>query len=170
MSHEHCEACGFDGSAYDDASLIATLRDLGPRWRTLLSDAGSALRVRPEPAVWSAIEYAAHSRDVTALHCFGVEEALAHDEPVYPEIDGGNLIETASAGYIDEDPDAVVSALDAETRRLAQLAADAPAGAWERGLTVGENRMTIRRLLEHALHDSSHHLDDVTRGLECIRS
>ena len=64
------------------------LRDLGPQWATLLSQAGSDVHVRPEPNVWSAIEYAAHSRDITALHVFGVEQALTGDEPSYPAIDG----------------------------------------------------------------------------------
>jgi hypothetical protein len=168
-SHERCEACGFDGSVYDDASLVAALRAIGPAWGTLLADAGPARRVRPEPGVWSAVEYAAHSRDITALHCFGVEQALAGGEPVYPAIDGDSLIDTAAAQYGEEDAGAVVAALDAGCRRLAQLGADAPPDAWARGITIGEHRMTIRQLLEHALHDSSHHLDDVARGLRHIR-
>jgi len=104
------------------------------------------------------------------LHCFGVEQALGNTEPVYPAIDGDNLIATASAQYRDEDADAVAAAVEIESRRLAQLAADATPDAWERGITIGDDRMTIRQLLEHALHDSSHHLDDVTRGLERIRT
>ena len=76
MEHERCDACGFDGARYDDASLLHALRILGPRWRSLLSQTGPELRERPEPEVWSALEYAAHSRDITALHVFGVEQAL----------------------------------------------------------------------------------------------
>ena len=84
VNHEICDACGFDGARYDDASLLESLRTLGPRWRALLAAAGPELRVRPEPEVWSAIEYAAHSRDITALHVYGVEQALTRDEPVFP--------------------------------------------------------------------------------------
>src|SRR5438132_6420420 len=65
MDHGCCEACGFDGAGYDDVSLLDALRVLGPRWRRLLGESGADLRVRPEPDVWSAIEYAAHSRDIT---------------------------------------------------------------------------------------------------------
>ena len=43
---------------------------------------------------------------------------------------------------------------------MAQIAEDAGAGAWNRGLTVGETRSDVRHLLEHALHDSLQHLDD----------
>jgi DinB superfamily len=169
VEHERCEACGFDGSVYDDVSLVASIDDLRSRWRRLLSEAGSELRIRPHPSTWSAIEYAAHSRDITALHVFGVEQALTEDEPIYPAIDGDALIEASAATYGEEDLDTVVDQLDLEVRRLRDVAANAAGDAWERGITVGDSRSTIRRLLEHALHDSLHHLDDVQRGLVTIR-
>ncbi len=168
--HEHCEACGFDGSVYDDAALLAALRVLGSRWRELVDDAGPELRLRPEPAVWSALEYAAHSRDITALHCFGVEQALTGAEPVLPAIEADEMIASAATAYAAEDPGAVVDALDADLRRLADLAAAAPPASWAFGMTVGENRSSARRLLEHALHDSMHHVGDVERGLVRLRS
>jgi hypothetical protein len=169
IGHESCDACGFDGSAYDDVSLIETLRGLGPRWRPLLAEAGPELRIRPEPTVWSALEYAAHSRDITALHCFAVEQALTGDEPVYPAIAADDLIAAAASGYADEEAAAVVDALDAAAAHLAEMAEEAPAQGWELGITIGEDRSTVGRLLEHALHDSLHHLDDVERGLSRLR-
>src|SRR5579863_9471800 len=86
LEHEHCVACGFDGAAYESASLLQAIRELGPQWRLLLREAGDDLRLRPAPQTWSALEYAAHSRDVTALHVFGVEQALTIAEPRIPEI------------------------------------------------------------------------------------
>jgi hypothetical protein len=129
----------------------------------LLARAGDHLRARPEPDVWSAIEYAAHSRDVTTLHVFGIEQALTGDEPVFPAVDPG-LVDAAAEHYDREDPTAVVDALDTQARRMAQLADDAGTGAWSRGITLGDDRTEVRRLLEHALHDSLHHLDDVELG------
>jgi hypothetical protein len=170
MEHEYCGACGFDGASYDASSLLAALRALGPSWRALISSSGQLLRVRPQPEIWSAIEYAAHSRDVTALHTFGVEQALTDEEPTFPAIDGEDLIQASSGSYGDADADEVVQALDAEATRLARLADDAGTDAWTRGLTIGESRMDVRRLLEHALHDSLHHLDDVERGMSAIRA
>ena len=168
--HERCSACGFDGSDYDDASLVDSIVGLGSRWRALLIEAASELRVRPEPETWSAIEYAAHSRDITALHVFGVEQALTEDEPAYPAIEADTLIEASATAYHDEDPDGVVAQLDREARRLGASAADAGAARWSRGITIGDERSTVRRLLEHTLHDSLHHLDDVKRGLKALRS
>jgi len=54
--------------------------------------------------------------------------------------------------------------------RLARLAADAGGASWSRGLTIGDARNDVRRMLEHALHDSVHHLDDVERGLSQLRA
>jgi hypothetical protein len=155
---------------YDDRSLVEAILNLGSRWRSLLSGAASHLRTRPAPQTWSALEYAAHSRDITALHVFGVNQALTEDEPVYPAIEAEALLETTALKYRNEEPAAVVDELDREARQLADSAANSGAASWSRGITIGDERSTVRRLLEHALHDSLHHLDDVERGLNALRS
>ncbi|HYA68697.1 MAG TPA: DinB family protein [Acidimicrobiales bacterium] len=170
MEHEVCAACGFDGASYDDADLVTALRSLGSGWGALIKASGGELRVRPKAGVWSAIEYAAHSRDVTALHVYGVEQALTADEPAFPAIEGEDLVQSAAPSYRDADPEQTVTALEAEASRLAQLAGEAGSQAWSRGLTIGTSRMDVRRLLEHALHDSLHHLIDVDQGLRTIRA
>ena len=112
MIHETCDACGFDGAMYSDAALVGTRsRRLGHQWRVLLDSAGDHVRDRPAPEVWSALEYAAHSRDITALHRFGVDFALTHDHATIAAIDGDTMIAEAAAGYADEDVSAVVTAL-----------------------------------------------------------
>jgi hypothetical protein len=170
MDHESCVACDFDGSRFDAGQLLAAIRSLGPEWSTLLHKAGNDLRVRPAPETWSAIEYAAHSRDITALHVFGVEQALTLDEPVIPEIAADELIEEASATYAAADPGLVAKELGDQARLLADLADAAGADLWTRGITIGDDRRDVRSLLEHALHDSHHHLVDVEKGLSVLRS
>ena len=170
MDHEQCTACGFDGSEYEPASLLDAIRDLGPHWIQLLLNAGDEVRLRPAPATWSALEYAAHSRDVTALHVFGVEQSLTIDEPIFPEVAGEELIQSASASYPDEDPGIVGMELQNQARRLADLAQESGPDSWSRGITIGDSRSDVRRLLEHALHDSHHHLVDVQNGLAILRA
>ncbi len=170
MEHEKCGACGFDGSVFDDGDLLVGLRALGPAWRDLLVTAGDRLRTRPAPATWSAIEYAAHSRDITALHAWAVTRALSGDEPVLPGIEGDELIESAAVGYAGADPVAVADEIDRQAELLAGAAEGAGPDAWGRGITVGTSRSDVRRLLEHALHDATHHLDDVARGLAALRT
>jgi hypothetical protein len=163
-----CEACGFDGNQLDDASLISELRALGPRWQTLLIEAGTRVRDRPAPLVWSAIEYAAHTRDITALHVFGVEQALTGDEPKFPPI-GDDLVDSAAAGYAELEPRGVGEEVAEQTALLAHVAEAAGADAWSAGITIGDERSDTRALLEHALHDSVHHLNDVENGLALLR-
>jgi DinB family protein len=168
MEHERCAECGFDGAAYDDDALIEALRALGPQWRALLDTAGDDLRTRPAPEVWSALEYAAHSRDVTAMHVVGVEAALPGEEPIVAALPD-SIVDEIASGYATEETDAVLAGVDEQASRLAALAADAGPDVWTRGLTIGAERSDIRRLLEHALHDSTHHLRDVEIGLERLR-
>jgi hypothetical protein len=170
VDHERCAACGFDGSEYGPALLLDAIRDLGPRWRHLLLDTGDDLRLRPAPETWSALEYAAHSRDITALHVFGVEQALTIDEPKFPEIAGAELVEGTSASYASEEPGAIGIELEDQARKLADLAQESGPASWSRGITVGDSRSDVRLLLEHALHDSHHHLVDVTNGLAILRA
>lgn len=170
MDHEQCAACGFDGSEYEPVLLLDAIRDLGPQWIQLLLDAGDELRLRPAPETWSALEYAAHSRDVTALHVFGVEQASTIDEPRFPEIAGEELVQSASASYASQDPGVVGMELQSQARKLADLAQDSGPTSWSRGITIGDSRSDVRRLLEHALHDSRHHLVDVENGLATLRA
>ena len=167
--HETCHACGFDGARYDDTELCAAVRELGGQWSDIMRTAGADARTRPAPKVWSALEYAAHSRDITRLHVFGVEQALSGAEPVFDDMDGSALIEDAALSYDELDPDTVVSELASAATTLADTAASASPDAWTRGITIGTNRLDVRRLVEHALHDSVHHLDDVKRGLKELR-
>ena len=170
MDHEQCAACGFDGSDFEPEQLLEAIRGLGPEWIRLLLEAGDELRLRPGPGTWSALEYAAHSRDVTALHVFGVEQALTVDEPGFPEIAGDELVQSAATSYAALDPSVVGMELENQTRKLADLAQGSGRTSWTRGITIGESRSDVRFLLEHALHDSYHHLMDVEEGLVILRA
>jgi hypothetical protein len=65
-----------------------------------------------------------------ALHCFGVEEALTGDEPVYPPIAADDLINAAASSYVYDDPESVVDALDCSAAgHLAEMAEAAPVQA-----------------------------------------
>jgi hypothetical protein len=169
VGRERCDECGFDSDAYDDAALLAELSTLGPRWRALLELSGEDVRTRPAPEVWSAIEYAAHSRDITAIHAVGVETALTGDEPVFPAI-ADDAVDAMATGYATEAVDAVLVALNSAVVRLVGFAEGAPRGVWKRGVTVGADRSDVREMLAHVLHDSTHHLRDVELGLARLRA
>jgi hypothetical protein len=60
--------------------------------------------------------------------------------------------------------------LEGETGKLADLAQGSGPTSWSRGITIGDSRSDVRLLLEHALHDSHHHLVDVKNGLAILKA
>jgi hypothetical protein len=79
-------------------------------------------------------------------------------------------VDAAVSAYDRADPNAVVDALAEPAERLAQVAEDAGFDVWSREIIVGATRSDVRRHLEHALHDSLHHLSDADHGLAALRS
>ena len=83
-----CEECGFDYEALDPADVPAAIRAFAKRYRAPLTrflrdeDGDSLVRQRPAPEVWSALEYAAHMRDVFANYDRWIRQCLAEDRPV----------------------------------------------------------------------------------------
>ena len=123
---ERCDACGFDGSGYDDAALLDALRALGPSWQA----PPRRRRRRASPTAGGGglvgLEYAAHSRDITELHVFGVEQALTGEEPVLRRSSNDVASTPFRSTTTASDPDAVTeAALTRASTRLAQLAGDA---------------------------------------------
>ena len=83
---ETCAQCGFDGSEYTHLDLLGTLRAITPMWRTMTEGMPPRiLSARPAAETWSAMEYAAHSCDVTEVMGRLVHFALTSDDP---RIDG----------------------------------------------------------------------------------
>ena len=55
----------------------------------------NVVRLRPEPEVWSAIEYACHVRDVLEVQRLRIAQCLAEDRPVYAPMDRTGRVKQA---------------------------------------------------------------------------
>ena len=62
-----------------------------------------------------------------------------------------DLAESAAATYGDADPDNVSTELTTQASPLAEVADEAGSDAWSRGLTIGDTRSDVRRLLEQRI-------------------
>jgi len=92
---EHCPGCGYMYAAHAVSGIAAELATLGPRYASRLHtlartpDGEKALRRRPEPDVWSALEYACHVRDVMLAQRERLFLAVIEDcpsfAPIYPD-------------------------------------------------------------------------------------
>ena len=123
---------------------------------------GEELRARPSKGVWSPLEYAAHSRDVTAMVGWAMREVLegrALPEGADGEVDVDEV--ARQAGYNDQDPAAVVTELTTNAQRVARHAREASPDEWFRSARVGGVTATALDALRHIVHDASHHVRDV---------
>jgi len=167
VTPETCAACGFDAGAWTPHAAATLLDALGLWWRLALADLpADTVNRRPAPDVWSALEYGQHSALVTAVLRFAIEQILDDETrlPPAPEGDG-------SAGApVQLAVDAVVADLDREGRALAAVTRRFDPEGWTRVGYSGERPIQAGAALRHAVHDASHHLMDVSRGLAALRA
>jgi len=173
VSGPACEECGFDYDALDPPEVPTAIRAFAKRYRMPLTrflrdeDGDALVRQRPALGVWSALEYAAHVRDVFESYDQRIRHILADDRPVLEGFAPDDL--AAERRYNEDDPVAVAQTLAANAERLAATVEAVPADGWERvGLRGGEER-SVLLLARRAVHEGSHHLLDMGRGLRAVR-
>ena len=164
-----CEECGFDWDG--DESRLGTFADRynKPLTRFLPNeDPDVVLRTRPEPAVWSALEYTAHVRDVFAFYRDRISRALTEDRPQYVALDPDAVcIERA---YNAEDPADTARSLAEAERELVAVLDGLSDEQWDRvGIGVDGDDRTVRVLARRAAHEASHHMLDIGRVLRAVR-
>lgn len=156
-----CPECGFDPAAQSLDALPARIHDTAMAWSDVL--ARPAVGVRPEPAVWSPLEYACHVRDVHLVFAERVRLMLEVDEPAFANWDqDATAIES---GYGTQDPAEVAVGLIEAAGTVAGLYAtvtDATRG--HRGRRSDGSVFTVESLGSYHLHDVVHHLHDVGAG------
>jgi len=162
---ETCATCRFDGALYSLQDTLGTLRALPPMWQTTTEDVpDDVLATRPAPAVWSAAEYLAHSADVVAnmgqlLHATLTTDDLEIPDP--PPVADPLLEPVADA----------LQRFEANTRRLHDKAVTLTGARderWQRTARAGDQSVDAAWVVRHAVHDATHHLSDVGRGLHLL--
>jgi hypothetical protein len=167
MEPERCAQCGFDGTLLTVADSITSLRSMRRRWHELFEGVpDEVLRARPEPQIWSALEYAAHTRDVIALNGWAMHQVLDDTKPEFPAVEPDPP--GADHGYNALTPVAVLDELAANADRMAARAERALPEHWKRTGASGGAEADAGWVLRHAVHDASHHLKDVEKGLAAL--
>jgi MOSC domain-containing protein YiiM len=161
--NETCAECGFDASDYTRADMLGTLRAVAPIWRTTVEGVDEdVLAAAPAPGVWSAQQYAAHSRDVTGAMGYLLHLALSEDHPVIGPVP--ETPEPEAKGTIA----ALIRQLDQNAARLGERARAMSEPEWSRQVDVGDNTLDATWIVGHAVHDATHHLRDVGRGFHAL--
>jgi len=153
-----CPECGFDASSVQPSDVAGRIRDDAAYWVHRL--AGSGVKSRPRPDVWSTLEYGCHIRDVHRIFDHRVRLMLTEEDPRFPNWDQD---ETAIADdYGSQDPAVVATELFDAANIVADTYANVPAESWKRrGLRSNGSEFTIATISLYHLHDIVHHAHDV---------
>ena len=152
-----CPECGFDGGRHEPTATPAAIRENARQWVALLSDRPDVAR-RPEPRVWSPLEYACHVRDVFSLYDFRLS-LIERDSPAhFPNWDQDRT--AIEERYDLQNPTVVARELAAAAEALAtrlETVSD-----WTRiGVRSDGAEFTTATFAQYLVHDPIHHLWDV---------
>lgn len=155
-----CGDCGLDTPAVAPEAVPDMVRANAASWAALLA-APETIHSRPQPEVWSTLEYACHVRDVFRLFDRRLALMRTEDDPTFPN---WNQDETAVAdNYGEQDPTVVSGELTEAAETLAQAFEQVSGGEWKRtGLRSDGARFTVETFAQYLIHDPVHHLYDVT--------
>jgi len=124
----------------------------------------AALRARPEPDVWSPLEYACHVRDMLNVQRDRVELVARTETPELTPM--GRDERVVEDRYNEQDPAVVTAAVvDAAGALAAALQAIDDAG-WRRTAIYTYPERAVRSVEwigTHTVHELEHHSDDVGR-------
>jgi hypothetical protein len=154
-----CDECGFDSGDYSREDIPRVIRASASEWTSQLER--DDVKVRPSPQKWSVLEYGCHVRDVFRIFDQRLSLMLTQDNPVFANWDQD---ETAvNDRYDQQDPRDVarelVLAADAIALRIDAVADD----EWARpGTRSNGSQFSVESLSIYMLHDTQHHLWDVT--------
>lgn len=80
-----CAECGFSAAGLDYDDIPALVRQNAAAWGPVLARGDVA--ARPDDATWSALEYAAHVRDVFRIFRTRLSLMLSTDDPAFANWD-----------------------------------------------------------------------------------
>ncbi|MFE1319335.1 DinB family protein [Kitasatospora phosalacinea] len=156
-----CADCGLDTPAVAFEAVPGMVRANAEFWVALLGGDGAVLRGRPEPGVWSPLEYACHVRDVFRLFDVRLRLMLDEDGPLFANWDQDAT--AVAERYREQDPAVVAVELAAAGEQLARsFESVAVADRQRTGDRSDGARFTVESFARYLVHDPVHHRYDVT--------
>lgn len=155
---KRCPECGFDATALPLEALPDLVRTNAAAWGAVL--ARPAVRDRPEPGIWSPLEYGCHVRDACRVFADRLALMLAQDDPQFANWDQDAT--AVDQDYAAQDPARVQADLRRNADEIAAAFAAVRADQWERtGRRSNGSVFTVATLARYFAHDPVHHLHDV---------
>ena len=164
-----CTACGVSYGELTVEHAVSGIRIVPDAVASAIAALpGAAVRRRPEPGVWSALEYAAHLRNVYATFLVRLRRARTEEHPVLEPMFADLRAERLR--YNDLPLDAVLAELALAARGFCDEVADTADDEWGRLVRrlPGEDR-TALWLVRQAMHEGVHHVRDIERVASLVR-
>jgi hypothetical protein len=166
FGEEHrCETCRLAYADLDvDRCLALVAESVATLAALLPALADETLRRRPEPRVWSVVEYACHVRDVLLTYAVRVHRGVVEDRPALDPMYADWRAERF--GYSGIRLEVLLAELVSAAEGFAAEVRSVPDDAWDR-LVVRrpEEVRNVRWLVRQAAHECVHHLADITAWL-----
>ncbi|MCB0977374.1 MAG: VOC family protein [Acidimicrobiales bacterium] len=162
-----CAGCGLTPADGPTGTVGGRILDEAQRWASLLDADDTAVRTRPNPSTWSALEYAAHVRDALGIFDERVARMLVEFEPELGWWDHEAAIEEGNVN--DLDAESVVADLVRNAMELRTTLQRVTGTAWYRqGMRRRREKFTIETMARFALHEVVHHRVDAQRSLSSV--
>jgi len=163
---DRCAQCEFEYDL-DEAPAAGPAIVAGvAQFVVLLHGDTTELRRRPEPDIWSPLEYGCHTRDVLLVQRERVLAARRVDRPSFEPM--GRDERADHDGYARQDPGAVARQMTDAAAMFAHVLGRLDHPDWDRTVIYGyPTRMerSLRWVAVHTVHEVHHHLFDVRHQL-----
>ena len=164
-----CEVCGFEYGSVPRDDVVPALHDYARRYAEHLGTSSTDdLRRRPSPAVWSALEYSCHVRDVLLVMRERVLQVLRETAPpAFTPM--GRDERVIHDRYHEQAPGDVARQLVDAAAMLAFVFEGLDEHQWARTCIYGypaPAERTLAWVAQQTVHEAGHHLADVVASLQ----
>ena len=164
-----CPECGIDYDTISPSDAAVAVRSFPRRFSEQLHRSEgdeSVLRRRPEPTVWSALEYTAHVGDGFDYFADMVRRMRAETNPEIPFPDPDARAEEQR--YNQQPVHAVLVELEANAVRFAEAIEATPTEDLDRTARFPWGERDLLMMIRNGVHEGKHHLRDAERVLDRV--
>ncbi len=165
MSSYVCPKCGLDYDTILPADGVAALRSYPRRYSEFFPDRDDdekpdgVIRRRPEPSVWSMLEYVGHVTDSITVLSDAVRRMTVEDHPTLGFFDPDKRAEEER--YNERNKDDAIERLTFACGQAADNVAHVDRNAWSHTAEFPWGERDALTTMRNLVHEGYHHLRDV---------
>lgn len=167
-----CPECGLDYDTISPRDAAGAVRSYPRRYRSILThfepgeDIEEVVRARPADGVWSALEYTAHVAQTLDLMAPSIRQIANEDHPHLYAFDPDKQAEEQD--YNDWTILQAIGELESACADLSMAIEYVGSDEWHRSGTFDYGEREAIDVARNAVHEGSHHLRDIRRGLSTV--